>query len=173
MSDVSTILKDDSAKLVSGGANRFVNVSLSNSASSTWRWSILTMEVEEEAPAVSGGGRIAAKIVVDTTLGGLKYSSNIDPSAQKNMKKLEIWFTVSEQFIWSLIVSGMDKGSVLSIASGATAGILMVWSLFPEGIIVAEVVLAMGHIDLSILNILPVGFQLCPIVAKTIPVGFY
>ncbi|GJW46442.1 hypothetical protein Tco_0078088 [Tanacetum coccineum] len=55
------------------------------------------------------------------------------------------------------------------MALGATAGILMVWSLFPEGIIVVEVVLAMRHIDLSILNILPIGFQLCPIVAKTIP----
>ncbi|GJZ85667.1 hypothetical protein Tco_0651006 [Tanacetum coccineum] len=35
------------------------------------------MVVEEEALVVSGGGRVAAGIVVDTTLGGLKYSSNI------------------------------------------------------------------------------------------------
>nr|GEZ61438.1 hypothetical protein [Tanacetum cinerariifolium] len=33
--------------------------------------------------------------------------------------------------------------------------------LFPEGTIVAAVVLVMGHIDPSILNILPIGFYLC------------
>ncbi|GJW71533.1 hypothetical protein Tco_0128450 [Tanacetum coccineum] len=36
-----------------------------------------SMVVEEDALAVSGGGRVAMEIVIDTTLGGLKYSSNI------------------------------------------------------------------------------------------------
>nr|GEU33706.1 hypothetical protein [Tanacetum cinerariifolium] len=71
MFEVSTILDDDSAELVARGANGFVKVSLLNSGVS------LSMVVEEEAPAVSGGSRVAAEIVVDTTLGGLKYSSNI------------------------------------------------------------------------------------------------
>ncbi|GJY78945.1 hypothetical protein Tco_0484746, partial [Tanacetum coccineum] len=35
MFEVSTILEDDSAELVSGGANGFVNVSLSNSETSS------------------------------------------------------------------------------------------------------------------------------------------
>ncbi|GKB10462.1 hypothetical protein Tco_0844385 [Tanacetum coccineum] len=99
MFEVSTILEDDSAELVSGGANEFVNVSLSNSATylcvSTYvkfigefvasmfgevlgEGASLSMEVEEEdAPAVSGGSRVAGEMGVDTTLGGLKYSSNI------------------------------------------------------------------------------------------------
>ncbi|GKC34786.1 hypothetical protein Tco_1047170 [Tanacetum coccineum] len=100
MFEVSTILEDDSAELVSGGANRWVNVSLSNTVTSSFvsrfielsgrdddslfgevlgEGSSLSMEVEEEedAPAVSGGGRVAAEIRVDTALGNLKYSSNI------------------------------------------------------------------------------------------------
>ncbi|GJY08017.1 hypothetical protein Tco_0375071 [Tanacetum coccineum] len=99
MFEVSTILEDNSAKLVSGGANGWVNVSLSNTVTSSFvstfielcgrdkvslfgevlgEGSSLSMEVEEEdASAVSGGGRVAAEIRVDTALGNLKYSSNI------------------------------------------------------------------------------------------------
>ncbi|GJS61764.1 hypothetical protein Tco_0656548 [Tanacetum coccineum] len=100
MFEVSIILEDDLAELVSGGANGFVNVSLSNSTTylcvSTFveligefvasmfgevlrEGSSLSMEVkeEEDAPAASGGSRVAGEIGVDTTHGGLKYSSNI------------------------------------------------------------------------------------------------
>ncbi|GJR62864.1 hypothetical protein Tco_1505026 [Tanacetum coccineum] len=116
MFKVSTIFDDDSAALVSGGANGFVKVSLSNSAfsslfgSSTFVEGIrdvvvslfgevlgegasLSMVVDEEALAISGGGRVATEMDEDTTLRGLR--------------------------------------------SGATAGTLMVWTLFPEGTLVA------------------------------------
>ncbi|GJX28194.1 hypothetical protein Tco_0236273 [Tanacetum coccineum] len=63
MFEVSTILDDDSAELVSGGENGFVKVSLSNFASSS--------SFEEEALAVSAGGRVVAEMDVDTTLRGL------------------------------------------------------------------------------------------------------
>ncbi|GJW08640.1 hypothetical protein Tco_1571063 [Tanacetum coccineum] len=84
MFKVSTILEDDSAELVFGGANGFVNVSLSNSATcafhSTFEELIgefvasmfgevlgegasLSIEVEEEeALAISGGSRFAVKM---------------------------------------------------------------------------------------------------------------
>ncbi|GJX39154.1 hypothetical protein Tco_0252457 [Tanacetum coccineum] len=100
MFEVSTILEDDSAELVSGGENRFVNVSLSNSTTSSFcsifveligefvasmfgevlgEGASLSMEVEEEeeASVVYGRGRVAAEMGVDTALGDLKYSSNI------------------------------------------------------------------------------------------------
>ncbi|GJY37802.1 hypothetical protein Tco_0424166 [Tanacetum coccineum] len=66
MFEVSTILEDDSFELVSGGANG-LGASLSTEVD----------EEEEDALAVSGGGRVATKMGVDTTLGDLKYSSNI------------------------------------------------------------------------------------------------
>ncbi|GJR35722.1 hypothetical protein Tco_1211406 [Tanacetum coccineum] len=84
MFELSTILEDDSAELVSGGANGFVKVSLSNSTTSSFHSTFveligefvasmfgevlgeevsLSIEVEEEeALAVSGGSRFAAKI---------------------------------------------------------------------------------------------------------------
>nr|GEV56624.1 hypothetical protein [Tanacetum cinerariifolium] len=89
MFEVSIILEDDSVELVSGGANGFVNVSLSNSATSSFclifvkfigefvalmfgevlgEGESLSIEVEEEeeeeeeALAVSGGGRVIAEI---------------------------------------------------------------------------------------------------------------
>ncbi|GJT43386.1 hypothetical protein Tco_0952101 [Tanacetum coccineum] len=101
MFEVSIILEDDSAELVFRGANGLVKVSLSNSTTSSFRstfvelireivasmfgeelgeGSSLSIEVEEEeedASTVSGGGRVTAKIGVDTSLGDLKYSSNI------------------------------------------------------------------------------------------------
>ncbi|GKD43995.1 hypothetical protein Tco_1268640 [Tanacetum coccineum] len=99
MFEVSTILEDDSFELVSGGANEFVNVSLSNSATSSCGSTFVELidedevslfgevlgegaflsieEEEEDAPAVSGGSRVAAEMGVDTTLRDLKYSSNI------------------------------------------------------------------------------------------------
>ncbi|GJX86403.1 hypothetical protein Tco_0337177 [Tanacetum coccineum] len=76
MFEVSIILDDDSDKLVSGGANGFFVASMFGEV--LREGESLSMEVEEEeAPAVSGGSRVAAKIGVDTALGGLKYSSNI------------------------------------------------------------------------------------------------
>nr|GEY65932.1 hypothetical protein [Tanacetum cinerariifolium] len=84
---MSTILEDDSVELVSGGANGFVNVALSNSATSSWGSTLvelisefvalmfgevlgeeasLPMDVEEETPTVSGGSRVAAERGVDT-----------------------------------------------------------------------------------------------------------
>ncbi|GKF75823.1 hypothetical protein Tco_0225267 [Tanacetum coccineum] len=97
MFEVSEILEDDSVGLVSGGANGFVNLSLSISVTSLFGLTFveligdfvvslfgevliegasLSMEVEEQdALAISGGSRVAAKMGVDTR--GLKYSSNI------------------------------------------------------------------------------------------------
>ncbi|GJV29067.1 hypothetical protein Tco_1385515 [Tanacetum coccineum] len=91
---VSTILEDDSAELVSGGENGLVNVSLSNTATSSFvstfveligefvasmfgevlgEGASLSMEVEEEASVVSGGGRFAQEFRVRfTALGGLE-----------------------------------------------------------------------------------------------------
>nr|GFA94474.1 hypothetical protein [Tanacetum cinerariifolium] len=87
MFQVSTILEDDSVELVSGGANGFVNVALSNSATSSCGSTLvelisefvalmvgevlgeeasLPMDVEEETPTVSGGSRVAAERGVDT-----------------------------------------------------------------------------------------------------------
>ncbi|GJR99391.1 hypothetical protein Tco_0315900 [Tanacetum coccineum] len=101
MIEVSTILEVDSADLVSRGeVNGFINVSLSNSATSLLcgcstfvelirgevvslfgeilgEEASLLIEVEGDATAVSGGSRVAARMGVDTTLRGLKYSSNI------------------------------------------------------------------------------------------------
>ncbi|GJV75008.1 hypothetical protein Tco_1506592 [Tanacetum coccineum] len=100
MFEVSTILEDDSTKLVSGGANGLVNVSLSNSETSSFvstfvelsgvfvvsmfgevlgEGASLSIEVEEEEDTltVSGGGRVAAEMGLDAALGFLKYSSNI------------------------------------------------------------------------------------------------
>ncbi|GJV95278.1 hypothetical protein Tco_1546855 [Tanacetum coccineum] len=99
MFEVSTILDDDSAELVSRGANRLVNVLLSKIATSSYvstfvefsgefvasmfgevpgEGTSLSIEVEEEeAPAVSGRGRVVAEIGLDAALGFLKYSSNI------------------------------------------------------------------------------------------------
>ncbi|GJS78271.1 hypothetical protein Tco_0728152 [Tanacetum coccineum] len=45
---------------------------------------------------------------------------------------------------------------------GDTVRMLMVWSLFPEGTIVAGVILVRGHIVLTMLKVLPVGIDLCP-----------
>ncbi|GKB90230.1 hypothetical protein Tco_0962502 [Tanacetum coccineum] len=70
MFEVSTILEDDSAELVSGGANRFFSEVLGEGVS-------LPIEEEKDALAVSGGSRVVVEIGVDTTLGDLKYSSNI------------------------------------------------------------------------------------------------
>ncbi|GJW81660.1 hypothetical protein Tco_0145635 [Tanacetum coccineum] len=101
MFEVSTILEDDSAELMSGGANGFVNVSLSNSATSSLCGSStfvkligefvasyfgevlgegasLSTEIkEEDTSVVSGRGIVAAEVGVDTSLGVLKYLSNI------------------------------------------------------------------------------------------------
>ncbi|GJY68988.1 hypothetical protein Tco_0471970 [Tanacetum coccineum] len=98
MFEVSTILDDDSAELVSGGANRLVNMSLSNTATSSFvstfveliggdkvlfgeilrEEASLSIELEEEdPPTVFGGSRVAAEMGVDITLGDLKYSSNM------------------------------------------------------------------------------------------------
>ncbi|GJU00657.1 hypothetical protein Tco_1110995 [Tanacetum coccineum] len=65
MFEVLTILDDDSAELVSGGANG-LGASLS-----------IEIEEEEDAPDDSGGGRVAAEIGLDAALGFLNYSSNI------------------------------------------------------------------------------------------------
>ncbi|GJR42507.1 hypothetical protein Tco_1310610 [Tanacetum coccineum] len=54
----------------------------------------------------------------------------------------------------------------------ATAGILIAWSLFLEGTLVAGLILMMGHNDPSMLNIHPIGFHLSPTELKTLPVGF-
>ncbi|GJR83082.1 hypothetical protein Tco_0153867 [Tanacetum coccineum] len=100
MFEVSTILEDDSADLVFGGANRLVKVSLSNSTTSLFRSTFvelieeivafmfgevlgegasLSIEVEEEedTPTISGGGRVTAEMGFNAALGFLKYSSNI------------------------------------------------------------------------------------------------
>ncbi|GJS45468.1 hypothetical protein Tco_0900867 [Tanacetum coccineum] len=67
MFEVSTILEDDSAELVIEGANRFV------------KGASLSIEVEEgDDLTVSIRSRVATEIGVDTALGDLKYSSNID-----------------------------------------------------------------------------------------------
>ncbi|GJZ74463.1 hypothetical protein Tco_0638609 [Tanacetum coccineum] len=119
MFKVSTILEDDSAELVFGGANGFVNVSLSNSATCSFRSTFeeligefvalmfgevlgegasLSIEVEEEeALAISGGSRFVVKMEVDIAL----------------VVHMESY--CNEQFIWSIIVMGMDKGADLSI----------------------------------------------------------
>ncbi|GKE44828.1 hypothetical protein Tco_1472112 [Tanacetum coccineum] len=69
MVEVSTILDDDSSELIV--ASMFGEV-LGEGAS-------LSIEVEEEedAPDVSGGGRVAVEIGLDAALGFLKYSLNI------------------------------------------------------------------------------------------------
>ncbi|GKC21029.1 hypothetical protein Tco_1023179 [Tanacetum coccineum] len=98
MFELSTIHEDDSAELVFGGANGLVNVSLSNIATSSFVLTFvelsgefvvsvfgevlgkgvsLSIEVKEDALAVSGGGRVAVEMGGDATLGFLKYSSNI------------------------------------------------------------------------------------------------
>ncbi|GKC71302.1 hypothetical protein Tco_1117185, partial [Tanacetum coccineum] len=92
--------------------------------------------VEEDASSVSGVGRVAAKIVVDTTLnGGLKYSSNIGwNSKSKSFFKGGLadvettwlihqtgheWFPLSFEF--SCCRFGMDEGSILSKTSGSNS----------------------------------------------------
>ncbi|GJZ99886.1 hypothetical protein Tco_0672437 [Tanacetum coccineum] len=93
---VLIICKDDSAELVFGGANGLVNVSLSNITTyvfgSTFvelirvfvvsmlgevlgEGASLSIEVEEEedGPAVSGRGRVAAEMGLGAALGFLKY----------------------------------------------------------------------------------------------------
>nr|GEY05153.1 hypothetical protein [Tanacetum cinerariifolium] len=100
MFEVSTILEDGSAKLVSGGLNGFVIVSLSNyitsslCGSSTFveliggdevslfgeilgEGASLSMVVEEDAQGVFVRSRVAVELGVDTTLRDLKYSSSI------------------------------------------------------------------------------------------------
>nr|GEV77457.1 hypothetical protein [Tanacetum cinerariifolium] len=99
MFEVSIILEDNAADLVSGGSNRLVNVPLSNTKTSSLgskfvdligyivasmfikvlrEGASLSIEVEkEDVSAVSGGGRVAAKMGLDAALGFLKYSSNI------------------------------------------------------------------------------------------------
>ncbi|GKC65972.1 hypothetical protein Tco_1441370 [Tanacetum coccineum] len=99
MFEVSTILKDDSVELVSGGANGFVNISLSNSTTSSCSStsvelireivasmfgevlgegaSLLIKEEEEDALVVYGGNKVVAKMGEDTALRDLNYSSNI------------------------------------------------------------------------------------------------
>ncbi|GJU53234.1 hypothetical protein Tco_1226948 [Tanacetum coccineum] len=95
MFEVSIILKDDSSELVFRGANGLVNVSLSNSETSSFVSTFvelsgkfvaslfgevlgegvsLSIEVEEEedALAVSGGGRVAVEMGLDATLRFLK-----------------------------------------------------------------------------------------------------
>ncbi|GJR80915.1 hypothetical protein Tco_0151700 [Tanacetum coccineum] len=93
MFEVSTILKDDSVELVSGGANGFVNISLSNSTTSSCsstsvelireivasmfgevlgEGASLLIKEEEDTLAVSGGNRVTAEMHEDTTLGDLK-----------------------------------------------------------------------------------------------------
>ncbi|GKA59082.1 hypothetical protein Tco_0758395 [Tanacetum coccineum] len=95
MFKASTIFDDDSVALVSGGANGFVKVSLSNSTFSSLFGSLtfvegikdvvvsllgevlgegasLSMVVDEEAPAISGGGRVAMEMHVVTTLRDVK-----------------------------------------------------------------------------------------------------
>nr|GEW73157.1 hypothetical protein [Tanacetum cinerariifolium] len=83
MFEVSTILEDDSAELVSGGANGFINASLSNSGTSSCGSTFveliredvvslfcevlgvgasLSMEVKEDASTVSGGSRVVAEM---------------------------------------------------------------------------------------------------------------
>nr|GEX51483.1 hypothetical protein [Tanacetum cinerariifolium] len=91
MFEVSTFLEDDSAELVSGGANGLVNVSLSNSATSLFgstfvkligefvvsifgevlgtRASLSKEVVEEEVLDVSSGSRVSMEMGIDTTLG--------------------------------------------------------------------------------------------------------
>nr|GEW16636.1 hypothetical protein [Tanacetum cinerariifolium] len=100
MFEVLTILEDDSVDLVSGGANEFVNVSLSNSATSSCgsifvelidgdkvslfgevlrEGASLSTEVKEkeDALAISGGSRVATKMGLYATLRFMKYSLNI------------------------------------------------------------------------------------------------
>ncbi|GKF01183.1 hypothetical protein Tco_0028106 [Tanacetum coccineum] len=62
---------------------------------------------------------------------------------------------------------------ILVSALGAIAGMLMVWSLFPEGIIVEGVILVRGHFIPTMLKVLPIGIHLCLIVVKTHPVSFH
>ncbi|GKE40263.1 hypothetical protein Tco_1463668 [Tanacetum coccineum] len=100
MFEVSTILEDDSAELVSRGANGLVKVSLSNSETSSFSLTFIELigeiialmfgevlgegasfsievEEEEDASAVSSGGRVVVEIGLDSALEFLKYSSNI------------------------------------------------------------------------------------------------
>ncbi|GKC75374.1 hypothetical protein Tco_1126148 [Tanacetum coccineum] len=100
MFEVSIIREDESAELVSRGANGLVNISLSNTVTSLFGSTFVELsggdevsmfgeilgdgaslsrevEDEEDAPAVSDGSRVAAEIGVDTALGDFKYSSNM------------------------------------------------------------------------------------------------
>nr|GEZ91329.1 hypothetical protein [Tanacetum cinerariifolium] len=103
MFEVSTILEDDLAELVFRGANRFVNVPLLNFITSSLCGSLtfvelisedvvslfgkvlgdgasLSMEVEEDAPAVSNGSRVVAEIgggLVDVEAAWLSTSQEL------------------------------------------------------------------------------------------------
>ncbi|GJS67003.1 hypothetical protein Tco_0681567 [Tanacetum coccineum] len=100
MFKVSTILEDDSTELVFRGGNGLIKVSLLNYVTSSFVSTFVELsgefvaslfgevlgegaslsieeEEEEDAPTVSGENRVAAEIRVDTSLGFLKYSSNI------------------------------------------------------------------------------------------------
>nr|GEX07367.1 hypothetical protein [Tanacetum cinerariifolium] len=50
---------------------------------------------------------------------------------------------------------------ILVSVLGATAGMLMVWSLFSEGTIVVGVILVRGHVVPTMLKV-PIGIHLCP-----------
>ncbi|GJU28766.1 hypothetical protein Tco_1167387 [Tanacetum coccineum] len=98
-------------------------------------------------------GRAATEMVRYISLGdGLKYSSNI------GLNK------ISKSFL---------DGALLAVEGALLAGMLMVWSLFPECTIVAGLSLVRGHFVPTKLKVIPVGIHLCPTVVKTLPIGFH
>ncbi|GJW10581.1 hypothetical protein Tco_1576408 [Tanacetum coccineum] len=72
MFEVSTILKDDSVELVSGGANGLIIASMFGEELGEGTSISMEVEEEEDAPALSDGSRVVVEMGVDTALGDLK-----------------------------------------------------------------------------------------------------
>nr|GEU99335.1 hypothetical protein [Tanacetum cinerariifolium] len=65
MFEVSTILEDDSAELVSGGANGLIFVLMFGEVLGEGASLSIEVEEEEDASAVSGRGKVAAEVGLD------------------------------------------------------------------------------------------------------------
>nr|GEV95161.1 reverse transcriptase domain-containing protein [Tanacetum cinerariifolium] len=112
MFEVSTILHEESAELVSRGANRFVVVSMFGEV--LVEGASLSMMVEEDTLVVSGGGRVTAEIVVDTTLRGLNEILEEDFKALLN-EGSEILHSIEGTILEEKLFAEFDEFMAMNI----------------------------------------------------------